>query len=196
MQVCVMQTKTSIKEKYPGCLKGVGWLLGFFNRNIAFITVHCNRNTASVLAVVWCPDQWCISSLLQVYGLSIPVCPSCSVLPFKAKVGSSWWQWGQRPGDMAWKHFFLPVSDRSTFLSPWRFTVLNFLFCLKAPNKGRFVEDLYEERAHIWTIFQRGKIKCWTAVGVFLGTGGIFLPWSFRRWRVKLELYEEQFVCS
>lgn len=36
MQVCVMQTKTSIKEKYPGCLKGVGWLLGFFNRNIAF----------------------------------------------------------------------------------------------------------------------------------------------------------------
>lgn len=46
-------------------------------------------------------------------------------------------------------------------LFPWRFTVLNFLFCLKGLNKGRFVEDLYEARAHIWSIFQRGKIKCW-----------------------------------
>lgn len=47
-------------------------------------------------------------------------------------------------------------------LSPWRFIVLNFqgFFFLKAWNKGRFVEDLYVVRARVWSIFQRGKIKC------------------------------------
>lgn len=115
MQVCVTQTKTSIKEKHPGCLKGVGWLLGFFNRNTAFYYCslqqeHCFSAGCSLMPrpVVY---QEFIAGVWSVH-------PCLSVLlsgALQGQVGSSWWQWGHRPGDVAWKHLFLPISDRSTF---------------------------------------------------------------------------------
>lgn len=112
-----------------------------------------------MLGVVQCLGQRCLGRFMAV--LSVCSCPH--VLPSSAL-------WGQvgscvLMGTQTWEcgleiTFFRLFPTVPPSLSPPRFTVLNFLFCLKALNKGRFVEDLYEERSHIWTIFQRQKIKC------------------------------------
>lgn len=88
------------------------------------------------------------------------ISPPCLLLLLLHVVSSLWMDTGLElwPGIpfLCWFRAIPPP------LSPWRFIVLNFLgfFFLKARNKWRFVEDLYEARAHIWSAFQRGKIKC------------------------------------
>lgn len=135
----------------------------FLNRNIIAFSFHslqgehCFRVGRSLMS----RPMWYLGRVYCGSVVSPPL--SGSVVSFKPR----WAALGGDGVDMG-----LEMWPGNTFfcwswaipppLSLWRFTVLNFLFCLKALNKGRFVEDLYEARAHIWSIFQRGKIKCWT----------------------------------
>lgn len=151
------------REKHPAGLQREGWLKGF-----NFFKVEIYRILVLFFAVGGLLESWrlLMSRPMREGGWSTCLSVLLSGL-LQAQVGSPW---GQQSGHgrrkVTWKYlYFCWFGAIPPALPPWRFTVLNFLCCLKALNKGRFVEDLYEARAHIWSIFQRGKIKGWTWYG-------------------------------
>lgn len=136
-----------------------GLSIFFLNRNITAVYFYSLRWE---MEAGWCPGQCgvCFICFIGWGCLAHPVCSVASFRPTWATLVD-----GHRSGIVAWNYLSLLVLGHST--SPFSLEIycikFSGFFFLKARNKGRFAEDLYEARAHIWSIFQRGKIKCWTS---------------------------------